>query len=242
MLGLCALAALLFRFRGSLLARRLSQRMLALLGPRDWLWIIGAGALVPVLYYQLIYRLTPFGGRDFALGASGFAIPLGQWAGLALLLIALPILVARWRLTLRAGAAGLASNIRWPLPAAAVGGMLALPLIGATLEAPSLLLGCSILMALLLLAILIVGFRALLGRRPQLVRRMTLARAILPAYATAMFAMATTTLICQLEERHWVALDHLMEITAETPAMSRYEYQAAQLMRQELIDILTSPR
>ena len=68
---------------------------------------------------------------------------------------------------------------------------------------------------------------------------MTLARAIVPAYAAAMLALAATVVMCHFEERHWVARNQLMEITAEAPAMSRYEYQTAQLMRQELIDILS---
>jgi len=68
-----------------------------------------------------------------------------------------------------------------------------------------------------------------------------LARAILPAYATAMLAMALSTLVCQFEERYWVPRDHLMEFTAAAPSATRSEYQAAQEMRQELIEILSQP-
>ena|GEM_PF-2026481 len=239
-LGIFSLGAFLYRFRGSRLTRRLALRMTSLLGPRDWLWIIGAGVILPVAYYQAVYRVSKFGLRDWAIITSDDVVPFRQLLVLTLLLIALPIVIASARLGMRAGAAGLASKNPWPLALTSICGLLALPLVGvghfADFDPAGTL--ASIFTKIFAVVILVVAARALFSRTYQLLRRMAIARAIAPAYATGMLAIAANILVCHLEERHWIARDHLLEITPEAPASSRYEYLTAQAMQEETIEFL----
>jgi hypothetical protein len=111
--GVMLLAAALYRQRASLLVRRLSARLEGLLKPIDWAWILGAGVLLPFLFYLAIYRLTPLGARDWSIAASAFLVPSGQVAAMGFLMIVLPGLVARWRLGRRGAMLGWRKGRPW---------------------------------------------------------------------------------------------------------------------------------
>jgi hypothetical protein len=241
-LGLMAAAAALYRFRGGALVRRLARRFEVLLEPVDWLWILGGGVVMPFVYYLVIYRLTPLGGREWSLAASGFMVPSGQFSAAGYLMIVLPVLIARWRLGRRGEVLGFRKTRSWPAWIGVVCGVLAIPAFGMSLKAEGAsegaLIAAGVLLGILQLTWLMIAVRALFGRRNQLLRRLTITRALVPAYVFGMVLMAASMPIYHAAEKRWMAQERLTEITAEAPSWTRYEYEVAKAAREEMRELL----
>lgn len=75
------LSVTLYRYRVSCLARKLVSRTEKLLLPRDWLWLIGAGILLPLIIVMAVNRLTPLGGRQFGMMGTTMMLPLAHFLG-----------------------------------------------------------------------------------------------------------------------------------------------------------------
>lgn len=242
--GLMLLAAALYRQRASVLVKRLSRRLEDLLSPADWAWILGGGVGLPMLFYLTIYRLTPLGARDWSIAASAFIVPAGQAAAMGLLMIVLPVLIARWRLGKRGAVLGWHKGRAWMGWAAVICGALSLPVFGLSFASGTgsevVMMVASALLGILALAWLLLGLRAVFSKRPALLRRATLSRVLVPAYALGMLLMAASMPLYHAAEKRWLAQDRLMEITPEAPALSRYEWQVAQALRAENLELLES--
>ncbi len=242
--ALILLAAALYRQRASMLVRRLSARLEDLLKPGDRAWILGAGVVLPSLFYFVIYRLTPLGARDWSIAASAFMVPAGQVAAMGFLMIVLPVLVARWRLGKRGAMLGWQQRRAWMGWAAVICGALSLPVFGLSFARgkgnEAVMMIAAALLGILVLAWLVIGIRAVFSKRPALLRRVTLSRILVPAYALGMLLMAASMPLYHAAEKRWLAQDRLMEITPEAPALSRYEWEVAQAMRTELLEILNT--
>ena len=102
-IAIACLLVVLCRFRGGRLPRRLSQRMTGLLTTADWLWIIGGGVFVPLLGWQLLSRFTPLGAKDWSASLHRMMVPTGQLLACLILMLGLPLVIARWRLQRRTG-------------------------------------------------------------------------------------------------------------------------------------------
>ena len=243
-LGLMLSTAALFRQRSSMLVRRLSERLEDLLKPVDWAWILGVGVVLPFLFYLVVYRLTPLGARDWSIAASAFLVPSGQVAAMGFLMIVLPVLVARWRLGKRGAMLGWQQRRAWMGWAAVICGALSLPVFGLSFAngkgSEAVMMIAAALLGILVLTWLFIGNRAVFSKRPDLLRRVTLSRVLVPAYALGMLLMAASMPLYHAAEKRWLAQDRLMEITPEAPAMSRYEWEVAQAMRAELLEILNT--
>ncbi|WP_367871138.1 hypothetical protein [Luteolibacter sp. Populi] len=241
-LALAMNAAGLYSYRGSALPRRLSVRLGELLKVSDHARIIGIGIMLPALYYLVIYRLTPWGGRDWSLAASAYIVPAAQFGTMLSLMLVLPVLITRARLNRRAGAAGLRARQTWVPWAAVACAAAALPTFGLSLEKGSnagIVMNIATgLIGILLLYALIAGIRALFSRQQSLLRRMTLARAVIPAYAAGMVLMMLAMPLYHLEEKHWFGQDEISRFSAENPSFSRYEWDVTQVLREELLEII----
>ncbi len=239
LLGSGAGLAALHRYRQSRYVRMLSSRMVDLLGPCDRAWICIGGILLPVLWYLGITRLVPaLSAREWRINLSGFIQPGGQFGTLAVLLLAGPLVLAMWRLNRRGRLLGLSSRM-WPGWVAIASGALALPAFGL-LMAPGaewlqiLIVSC-VLLGIPLLA-LFAGFGInLLGRHRHALRRATLARAVLPAWICGMLVMATSASLHYAEERYWIQMDHLSDVT---DTFTRYEGDVTQQLRKELLEMM----
>lgn len=243
-LGLMLVCAALFPSRGSLLVKRLSHRMVDLLRPVDWAWILGAGILLPLLYYLFVYRFTPLGSRELSLRISLFVVPAGQVTAMAFLMIVTPLQIARCRLGKRGAMLGWQISRAWTGWVAVICGALALPAFGLGFVggngSEAVMMVAAALLGILVLAWLVIGIRAVFSKRTPLLRRVTLSRILVPAYALGMLLMAASMPLYHAAEKRWLAQDRLMEITPEAPAMSRYEWEVAQAMRTELLEILNT--
>lgn len=273
---LCAMALVLvlpviaglipcFRFRHSLMIRRLASRFHQLLRPIDWLWICGLGLIGPLMFVLAVNRLTPFGGRDFGLLGSFWILPAAHFLALLLYWLLLPPCLIRWRLRKRAAMFAdcrVGIGLEWvPIVVlavfvpvvgwAATTGVVpqlwvvwfdwyATPIVDRNSEAP-LWIAAALLAVTVVWMLVSAGASFLANGRGRL-ECMPVTRAMqLVAAAAALLALALIPVFKQCEQ-HWYAQDRLAKFDVTQPGWSRYEYQVAVQMRKELRGILEAPR
>ncbi|HEY1121592.1 MAG TPA: hypothetical protein VGE67_08320 [Haloferula sp.] len=109
-LALASLFVWSYRFRSAGPVKRISRRLKDLVTARDHLWIIGAGIGLPLLFSYLGTYLTPLGARDWSFSVHGGTVSVGQLLASLLLVLLLPVLIARMKLGNQAGFLGLKSG------------------------------------------------------------------------------------------------------------------------------------
>ncbi len=252
LLGLFAGFAALHRYRQNPLVRSLSARTLDLLRPSDWAWILVGGILPPLFWYLAFIYLTPLTSREWSFKPTGFLQATGQFGSMIVLMMVLSAVLATWRLAKRGAPLGLTTRFRWIGWIATLSAALAVPAFGAIMLGLSpagrmyvphelfLYLGCALLGIPVLW--LLVGFcRNVLGSHLHAPRRATLARMVLPAWIFGMLVLAVSIPFHYAGERHWIQQDRLFEVTADAPAMSRYQWDVTQQLRKELLELMEGP-
>ncbi|MCX6866482.1 MAG: hypothetical protein NTV46_09745 [Verrucomicrobia bacterium] len=240
MLGFCAGGAALVRFRHKPHVCSMSVRMLDLLRPADWAWLLSGGALLPLLWYFVITRLTPLGVREWSLKSTDCLQALGQFGSLVVLMVVCPVVMSIRILGTRGAVLGLAARRPWPGGLAVAAAAVGIPAFGAVIWQTNdrLLLYASLLLALAVLWLLVGFCRNIFCRRVHALRRATLARMVIPAWILGMLGFALAVPLHYAEERFWIQQDHLLEISAAAPALSRYEYDVTQILRAELLECI----
>lgn len=247
--GLCAALAALQRYLRNRLVHLQSARMQDLLRLSDWVGILAGGILIPLLWYLAIIHLTPLSSREWSFKSDGFRQATCQFGSMVILMLVLTVNLSRSRLAKRGASMGLATRFPWIGWLAAACAALAVPAFGAILPAahsrsplewfaPYLTwLGYALLTIPILW--LFVGLsREFLGGPANALRRATLARIAFPAWIFGMLVMAASVPFHYAEERYWIQQDRLFEITADAPAMSRYEWDVTQQLRKELLEMM----
>lgn len=239
-LGICAGLAALGGLRGDKTVVRLSKRLQDLFRWNDWVRILFGGIVIPVLWYFAITRLTPFSAREWSMRPSGFLLPAVQLGSLTVLMLVASSVIASGRLATRAGFLGLKPRLPWLGRIAVISAALAIPMVGALpLVGPlgNMLFFTGCTLSGLALLWLVWGFacHALGKPRDGSLRRATLARMMVPAWIFGMLVFALLTPVHYAEERHWIQQDRLLEITAESPATTRYERDLTEVLRKELM-------
>ncbi|MEI7909852.1 MAG: hypothetical protein WCK77_09480 [Verrucomicrobiota bacterium] len=247
LLGVGLLAVALFRFCLPRVALRLAQRINQLLLPVDWAWMLGAGVLLPFGYVTALLRWTPLGGQDWGLKGLGWMVPTADFLALALLLLAVPVLIARWRLQRRAAALTIwrdPSRLGWLAVAAAAA---VVPLLGLTalpLTQLNIYLGLKLaLLAPLVLVILISLARALAATFSRQFSRAVVALTLIPSYACGMLLLMASMPVYQAAQAGWERCDEMTQLTAN--GFTRYECEVANQMMKELreqLELDAAPR
>ncbi len=241
-LGCAAVAIFAYRFRAAKPLRIVAARVEGLLAPADWIWIFGAGVLLPVMVVFGLMVFTPLGGWDqgMQLGKAGrwWFRPLPDFVILCLLMIILPVLVSRWRLA-SCGAA--AFGVR----SGSVAGWTVCALLG-------LGIGCApfpearwIVIGLLSVGVLwVVGtaLRAVFSGSVTIFPKVIVSRAILPAYLAGGLCMMVAIVGFGRLNRLWFEQDGFMTLRAEEPSLIAYEYRLTRQMRTELRQLIGSHR
>lgn len=255
LMGICLGMAVAYRFRGSILTRRLAGRMEDLIQPGDWAWISGLGVLLPFAYVMAINRLTPLGGTAFGMLGTGLLMPAAHFLALLILWLIVPVHVIRWRLAKRAGLFGFSkpTRISWLAVACAVAFV---PLVGWAVIShafgdlenwmrwhhpkqwplPGWLAVLPLAVCLLWLATVVS--LALFGRPERQMHRTTSSRILGRTLAVAMIALILAAPAFKASERYWFAQDKLCKIDPSLPAWSVYEYKVAEQQKKELREIL----
>lgn len=236
-LGLCAGLAALSRLRESETNNRMAGRLQGLLPWQDWVRIFAGGIIVPLLWFIAITRFTQISAREWSMKPSGFLMPAGQLGSMTLLMLVASAVIAGGCLGKRAGVLGPQPRLPWFGWLAVISAALAIPVFGAMMAVrpTAFYTGCSLAgVALLWLA---WGFIRHAFRKPPAaaLRRATLARMMEPTWIFGMLMFALLVPGYHAEERHWIQQEHLLEITAATNGMSRYEWDLTQVVRKELL-------
>ena len=242
-LGICAGLAAFSGLRGDKSTVQLSKRLQDLFRWNDWLWILGGGILIPLLWYFAVTRLTPFSAREWSMRITGFFLPTAQLVSLTVLMLVASATIASGRLAKRAGFLGLKPRRTWLGWVAVLSAALAIPLAGMIMEirplGRTLFLASCALCCVALLWLVWGFFCHAFGKPPGgALRRATLARMMVPAWVFGMLVFALLTIVHYAEERHWIQQDRLLEITAESPSMTRYERDLTAVLRKEMMDKL----
>lgn len=240
---LAAGVATLYRYRHNLLVRRLSKSLERLLRLRDFLWIAVLGLALPILAFELL-RQSPLGSLGLSLEDTEAKLPASQWLILTLILLMVPLLVARWRVKRSTGStlalSMKASPLGW-ICVAYLAGMLAtvgkwLPAVQTDLELRLLVIA---LPAFWWLATIL---RALfLGSSEQALSRLLVARAVIPVYVLGLLLCAAASALHYLEERHWVQRDSMIQADGRTFWFSSYEREAIPAVREQTLQTLGDP-
>lgn len=261
LVGLCLGLTATYRYRVPAMSRRLAGRMELLLDSVDWLWVLGAGVLLPFAFVMVVNRLTPLGGREFSLLGNSMLLPTAHFLGLLILWLIVPPQIVRWRLAKRAGVLGFpgTSWLDWLAVAIAAGFV---PVIGWAAVSDSLtafsgiwrggwkwgstfppnsVLLFGIAVALLGVSVLWLFSRilfALLSGSQRLVHRAAASRVLVYVHAFAMLVLALASLGFKVTEQYWFERDTLNKADANVPGWTRYEYQVAMQMGKELRETL----
>lgn len=257
LLGLCACLAASYRFRVTVMSRRLALRMMDLLRPSDWGWILAVGVLLPFVFVMGVNRLTPLGGRELGVRGTALLMPAGHFLGMLLLWLTLPVQVVRWRLAKRASGFGFPgpSLIGW---LAVVCAAAFVPMIGwaavSDTEGPWLVglkfdLACIRLMPWMFWAaaalaglpmLWVTGSVALamLGRADRHLYRATSALVMVKVFAVAMLVIALASIGFKSSERYWFKRDWMTKFDVAGPGWSAFESKVAAQMRKELRETL----
>lgn len=236
LLAICSLAVFIYHFRGPKALRLVVVRGVQLLKVRDWLWVLFAGVLLPVAFVISVSWFTPAGGSGLSIKMTMrepmIVLPSAHYLALFLILAILPVVIVRWRLSIRASAFGF-SGVPWV-------GLVVVA--GLVFYAVGYLYVHWVVMTLMLLLALVwllvrAGF-VLFGRATGLLRRMMVARVILPTYLLGMICMMAVSAISMASYQEWFKKDDFMRLTPEAPAESSYEYKVAKQMRGEINTML----
>lgn len=243
-LPLAALAVFLFRFTATPMIRVPAKRMAGILGMADWIWVIGLGVVMPILFFLLITRLTPLGGRGYGVMFFQMAFPGVQYAALLLALLIVPAVVIRWRLGKILAPFGFGDRFTVPLALAvlamiAVWSLAALPfvefLMGKKLPMNDFTLAALAAPPVLCLCLLFANaLRSILGKPAARLAQCATAIAVLPAYPIAILLLCALTPIYSAGEKRWLAKETLLRIDPDAPDLGAYEFKIAAQKRKEI--------
>jgi hypothetical protein len=219
----------------------LARRLTALLRPGDWLWILGAGVLLPFASLTAVICWTPLGGREWGLIMGGGFLPLGAaLLTLALLLVVVPGLLAAWRLARRAAPLGLGGGgllLGWQAVAC---GLALIPVVG--LVAPPMatprgaLIAKGLLLLPLVLLILAGSVRALFGKPGRRLFGSAVALTLMPSYALGMLLLIASVPLCRQAQTRFERQDPMMELGPN--GITRHEAAIARIMLAEIREAL----
>lgn len=244
LLGTASGLAAFHRFRHGQVCHRLATRLSRLASTADWMWMFAGGIIVPLLCYIIVTRFTPLSFRDWSLRWTVFLVPSAQFGAMVASMLVLPVIIARWRLNRRGAFLGLKSKRMSVGTTAGILSLLAIPAAGIPNFWGSEIVMIPVLMLIAFPLIwLITGLlSAALGNRENAIRRELLAILIVPSWIAGACTMAIASPIFYQSERYWIQRDQLLEISAETHGVSRYEWLVTQQLRKELLEMMDQPR
>ncbi len=245
-LGVMAMAVALFRFRSPPLVRGLSARMEVLLQPVDWMWLLAA-VIPPLPYLMLIAHLTKLGGYGTSFTETPIELsygwtnpPMAQFLGVLLMMLILSILVARWRLGIRAAAFGFSNTRLWLGSLALLSAAAFIPLVGWAVVAESKpgLVAAWFLLGFPVAWLCGVACRAMICASAWLLHHTTASRVLVPTYVAGLFFLLIAMPFFKWNRQYWFERDRLSHLDPAYPAFSKFEYDLALAARKELREAL----
>ncbi|HEY1120943.1 MAG TPA: hypothetical protein VGE67_05065 [Haloferula sp.] len=218
------------RYLGGPLVRRLSTSLSRVLQPADYAWIFIGGVVLPLLVHVLAAPLEATNPGDSSTSVFQMRMALQS-----LILLAIPFAIAARRLDRRLGCIGWH---RHGIPEPVAIGLGVALVLAFRFASPRLTDGVTICMVPFALAYLILPLGILRSRHNSAIFWQTCRRALVPAHLLFVLLMAVLVLFHHAREKHWTELNTLTKIEPGVPALSRYEHEAAQQIRKELLELL----
>jgi hypothetical protein len=240
LIPLAALLVFFFRFIATPMISVPAKRMGGVLGMADWVWVTGLGVVLPILFYLIVTRLTPLGGREYGASYFLFLFPGVQLVALLLSLLIAPAVAVRWRLGKRLAPFGFGDRFTVPLALAVlamivVWSLAALPFVERFgMERRMMLAALAAPPALCLALIFANALRSILGKPAARLAQCAAAVAVLPAYPIAIILLCALTPIHSAGEKRWLAKETLLRIDPDAPDLGAYEFKVAAQKRREI--------
>lgn len=242
-IAILCLPVYFFRYHSPRALRIPAMRLSKILRPVDWIWIITLGVVAPIILFLAINRLTPLGGRDYAIRHFFFLFPGVQLVAILLNLLLAPAVLIRWRLSKRLAPFGIESRsciVSFAvLCLILVWSLCAYPImmlnIGNTIP---VLISMAGIPALWLVTISRNILLTVIGKSTGRILRIATTSALLPAYASAIIALCLTVPLFVASEKHWMKQDTLFRVNPDAPDLGAYEYKVAAQKRKEINAIL----
>lgn len=233
------------RYLTSPLVTRLARRLSNLMRLRDFYLLFLTAVIFPLSWYLVITHFTPCSAREWSAGYLNGIPAVGQFGCFIMSLVTLPFVLASRLLANRANALGLKLRHPWLGVTAAVAALGGVPAFGAV----SLYAGFQygwlvpcIFPAVAMVAPLISERKFnMFSEESRRLRSAVLNQLTQPVLVFGMLMLALLAAFFYAEERHWVPLDHMAEISTEFPAASRYDYEITQILRHEILELLGTP-
>ena len=235
----------IFSFRNGRICRQLSGRFTGLFDRSDWFICLSLGVLLPILYFAVIRYFTPFGGLDWYAKRDGLYLEYAKFLLLFLLIVSCSLLALQWRLRVRMnfyefedrrGKIGLILMIA---------GFAILPLLGSCFQIErelyvklnmSMIYPSVLVMGSIMIWLITLVLRYLVGSPEQALRRHTMARLMARTMICAFALVCATLPLHRAEEKFWMKRDTVMRVDPEHPAITRYEWEAIQMMKSDLLE------
>ena len=245
-LGVAFASVAFYRFRHAAVLHSLSVRFVQLLGVSDWCWILVGGIIAPLSWFWIISQLSPLAAHHWNPKFTAFALPAGQSLATLLLLLITPTVLARWRLSRRAGFAGFRIRRPWIGIMAVASAAITLPLVGLAPQLPPqmsrILVASVILIALALLWLLAVAVGGMFRNSSRALQRQALAVVLRPAYAFGMLLVVSSLPVFHAVEKHWMSMDTMSQPSTEDPWVSEYEHRLNRQLKAEILEMIRSAR
>jgi hypothetical protein len=163
---------------------------------------------------------------------------------MVVLIVVLPWVITGWRLGKRGKMFGLRGRFQWTGWLAAAWTATAIPAFGAAMlmsQPPShdsWLIMTAVFFSVPALWLTGVFFLNVFGPSEESLRRAALAALMVPTWTLGILAFTAWAPFLYALECHWMQQDRLLEISADTPPFTRYEYEVKQVMRAEILEIM----
>ena len=238
-IAISGLVVFLFRFVATPMVRLPAKRMAGVLGAADWIWVVGLGVVLPILFFLTVTRLTPLSGREYGASHFVFLFPGVHLAGLLLGLLIAPAIAVRWRMSVLLAPLGLGDRFTVPIALAAMAmiaawSLAALPFLEHLELRHFTWIAIAAPPALCLALVLANALRAILGKPAARLAQCATAVAVLPAYPIAIIALCALTPIYSAGEKRWLARETLLRIDPDAPDLGAYEFKIAAQKRKEI--------
>lgn len=239
-LGLGLLGCWAFRYRQGVFSARFSKRLESLVTRADWFAIIGIGVFLPFFLVVSLNRFTPLGGQDLSVTGMKFLLPAAHYTGLLMLMLILPVLIARLRMGKRTGSFSFNWGKSWFGWASVLFLLACVVLTGIAVKSGNsgLMATVAVFSTLPQIWLLATIVRAFLSKPSRVLMSGTIARILMPTYATAMLLMVAWVPVLIAAEAHWFRNDSFNRLDPEYPGMTSYEYKVAVQLQKETLEIL----
>lgn len=214
------------------LARFFGDRVLSMLGYRDWAVVILGGVIAPIIFYYIINQHTPLGVRKWNVLAGDGMLMIVQFMSMFFLMITASYCLLRWRLAVMS--CGLVKRTDWWAWLAMTSSLAAMLLIGCNGYEVSWMTYTAIgLLAYALCFLLVRGTRGMISNE-RLISVAAVNRGMIMLLMLATIFTALLAPFYYADEKKWIREDTLITLNPKQLGIDSREQKTMEAMKEEL--------